>query len=223
MSYYDCNYYGTCEDTYYTDGAAAENNEDMEEDGWDMGAMGVVGHGLVASANVVACLSAWYIVYAERNQRWNLTFWWDKAWNSHLLITAGVWGPMMLLWGGMAVFNSPLVSAVFALWVLVTALGDLLGLLPVLFLIFSITSDEDAHSRDVMWMIFGTLAWFANVAFTLFFGIPTLDYIAEEIGMEGPSAWFESEEGDEEEDDAEEDDAAANDEEETAEDDWANW
>lgn len=108
----------------------------------DMGHLGVLGHGMMAMMNLLCGYALWYTVYAHNqwgviNGRWSnwsfwspwaemfdrnffkLDFWWDKMWSLMLLLNTFGSGGMLLIWTGMAVFNSPVFALGFAFWVMV--------------------------------------------------------------------------------------------------------
>ena len=229
-------YYGDYYGDYYAAEQPVEEEQPMEEEGEmmseeDWGKLSVVANGVHAGLTVVSTLGMWYVVYAKTNsaqmgkKEWDLTFYWDKAWNSRLLINSAAYGPWFLIWGGMALFNSSVFAAAALMWSFVIVLAQLANIIPTLFIILSIACGEGAVWLDWIWMIEHILVWLLQLGMTVFFGLPMTNYIAEQLDMENPwNMIVDAIAGDAEDaDEAEEDDMAEEDNaaEEDTGDDWA--
>ena len=113
-----------------------DTTEDMS------GPIGLVLHGLVASVNVVVPIILWHYYYNNYRVHdtyewatagWDNTYWYNWAWNILVTVFPLTWGPFLVMWCGVALFNSPWAAWGLSYWIYVTFAGGVAGLLPFIF------------------------------------------------------------------------------------------
>lgn len=147
--------------------------EEMSEY-YEWGTFGLLMHGVVGTINTVAPILLYFLAY---DGDWTFSFWWTKAWNLAVVIFPSTWGPVVLFWLGIILFESPLAMWSLSLWIWMTFIGGVAGLLPGIFFLISWINDEGGD-KDLFWWIFGLTWAILSGTFTTFFGFPTMHVIS---------------------------------------------
>ena len=152
-----------------------------------MGSLGLIMHGMVSVCNTVVPLLIWFFFFnqTEDTNNWddNWTFWWDFAWKFIPTVYPMTWGPVFLMWVGIALFDSPVAAWAMSYWIYATMLGGVLGLAPAVCFFLSWTSDEGWEDKALFWWIAMLVHNFGSLGFTFLFAFPTIDYLTGEEGL----------------------------------------
>jgi len=107
---------------------------------------------------------------------WDWTMWYDRAWNLVPIVGPITWGPVFMMWVGIAMFESPLAALALSYWMYFVMFGAIAGLAPWVCMMISWWSNEWLDN-DVFWMWFFAATGMFNAAFVFLFAMPVMDFL----------------------------------------------